>query len=89
MSRTQNSFLKNQRAKQKKQTRDAKLERKHDKKNKPPENIHDMSNLTRPEELGFLPEEKYPAQSSKIKNFARKIIKKEEGGKDDAKTEKK
>ena len=67
MSGTQNSYLKNQRAKQKKQSRDAKLERKHDKKNKPAENIHDMSSIYRPVELGFLPEEQFvgPANSGK------------------------
>jgi hypothetical protein len=66
MARSQNSFLKNQRAKQKKQTRDSKLERKHDKKNKTAAvDIHDMSNLSRPEELGFLPEEKYISQTPK------------------------
>ena len=66
MARSQNSFLKNQRAKQKKQTRDSKLERKHDKKNKSPDtDIHDMSNLERPEGLGFLPEEKFVATGPK------------------------
>ena len=60
MARSQNSFLKNQRAKQKKQTRDSKLERKHDKKNQVAKtDIHDMNNLERPEELGFLPEERF------------------------------
>jgi hypothetical protein len=60
MAKSQNSFLKNQRDKQKKQERAAKLQRKHDKKNQSPDvDIHDMSNLQRPEGLGFLPEEQF------------------------------
>jgi hypothetical protein len=53
---SQNSFLKNQRAKQKQKKRENKLERKHDKKNVSPDSdIHDMSNLTIPEGLGLSP----------------------------------
>jgi len=60
MSKSQNKFIKNQREKQKKQARAGKLERKHNKKNvEPKTDIHDMSKLERPEELGFLPEEKF------------------------------
>lgn len=59
MARSQNSYLKFQRAKTKKKKRERKLERKHDKKHQEPNvDIHDMSNLERPEELGFLPEER-------------------------------
>lgn len=60
MARSQNSFLKRLRAKEKKKKRDMKLQRKHSKKTQEPNvDIHDMSNLERPEELGFLPEERF------------------------------
>ena len=66
MAKSQNSFIKNQREKQKKQERASKLERKHNKKNTSSNtDIHDMTKLERPEGLGFLPEEQFVKQNSK------------------------
>lgn len=52
MAKSQNSFIKKQKEKQKKDKRASKLERKHNKKNMTPNSdIHDMSKLEMPEEL--------------------------------------
>ncbi len=50
MAKSTNTYLKNQRAKEKKAKRADKLERKHNKKNQAPQSdIHDMSKLEWPE----------------------------------------
>lgn len=58
MAKSQNSFIKKQKEKQKKDKRASKLERKHNKKNQAPNSdIHDMSKLEMPEEFRISPEE--------------------------------
>ena len=74
MAKSQNSFMKNQRAKQKSQERAKKLERKHNKKTEPKSDIHDMSKLERPESLGFLPEERFPDQPKKADDKERSKV---------------